>query len=68
MRRQYGGEAQLPKLGKKARTEPYAIRAAQERDLPFIERLYDQTKVRSMVWCERTPELFRYEMHGARRR
>jgi Acetyltransferase (GNAT) domain len=61
--RRFGYEAQVPKL-KEGEPEPYRIRAAQERDLPFIEKLYDQTKVRSMVWCERTPELFRYELLG----
>jgi GNAT acetyltransferase-like protein len=61
--RRFGGEAQLPKL-RKGESEPYTIRAAQERDLPFIEKLYDQTKARSMIACERTPELFRYELMG----
>jgi hypothetical protein len=61
--RRFGGEAQLPKL-KEGETEPYMIRAAQESDLPFIEKLYDQTKARSMIACERTPELFRYELMG----
>ena len=41
--RRFGGEAQLPKL-KEGETEPYLIRAAQESDLPFIEKLYDQTR------------------------
>jgi hypothetical protein len=61
--RRFGSEAQLPKLSK-GESEPYTIRSAQERDLPFIETLYDQTKARSMVWCERTHELFRYELMG----
>ncbi|HEX9387031.1 MAG TPA: GNAT family N-acetyltransferase [Anaerolineales bacterium] len=61
--RRFGGKAQLPKL-KEGETEPYTIRAAQEGDLPIIEKLYDQTKARSMVACERTPELFRYELMG----
>jgi GNAT acetyltransferase-like protein len=61
--RRFGSEAQLPKVSK-GESESYMIRAAQERDLPFIETLYDQTKARSMVWCERTPELFRYELLG----
>ena len=61
--RRFGGKAQLPKL-KEGKTEPYKIRAAEESDLPFIEKLYDQTKERSMIACERTPELFRYELLG----
>lgn len=59
--RRFGYEAQLPTL-KDGETEPYTIRPAQERDLRFIEGLYDQTKQRSMIACERTPELFRYEL------
>jgi hypothetical protein len=59
--RRFGYEAQIPKL-KDGETEPYTIRSAQESDLPFIEKLYEQTKDRSMIACERTPELFRYEL------
>jgi hypothetical protein len=59
--RRFGYEAQIPKL-KDGETEPYVIRLAQESDLPFIEELYEQTKGRSMIACERTPELFRYEL------
>jgi hypothetical protein len=61
--RRFGGEAQLPKL-REGETEPYTIRFAQESDLPLIQKLYDQTKQRSMMACERTPELFRYELMG----
>lgn len=59
--RRFGYEPQLPRL-KEGETEPYMIRPAQEGDLPFIEELYGQTKERSMIACERTPELFRYEL------
>jgi hypothetical protein len=59
--RRFGYEAQMPKL-KDGDPEPYAIRPAQESDLSFIEKLYEQTKERSMIACERTPELFRYEL------
>jgi hypothetical protein len=61
--RRFGGEAQLPKL-REGETEPYTIRFAQESDLPLMQKLYDQTKQRSMIACERTPELFRYELMG----
>ena len=61
--RRFGGEAQLPKL-REGETEPYTIRTARESDLPFIEKLYEQTKERSMIACERTPELFQYELMG----
>ncbi len=59
--RRFGYEAQIPKL-EDGETEAYRIRPAQESDLPFIEQAYDQTKSRSMIACERTPELFRYEL------
>ena len=59
--RRFGYEAQIPKL-EDGETEAYSIRPAQESDLPFIEKAYEQTKGRSMVACERTPELFRYEL------
>jgi hypothetical protein len=61
--RRFGYEAQVPKL-KQGETEPYTIRPAQERDLPLIEELYEQTCQRSMIVCERTPEIFRYELLG----
>lgn len=61
--RRFGYEAQLPRLNE-GQAEPYHIRPAHESDLPFIETLYEQTKQRSMISCERTPELFRYELHA----
>ena len=59
--RRFGYEAQLPKL-KAGETELYTIRPADESDLPFIENMYEQMKNLSMIACERTPELFRYEL------
>jgi hypothetical protein len=59
--RRFGYEPNVPKL-KEGESESYTIRPAQERDLRFIEELYDQTKQRSMIACKRTPELFRYEL------
>jgi len=59
--RRFGYEAQVPQL-KEGETEPYGIRPARESDLPFIASLYEQE--RSMVRCERTPELFRHELMG----
>ncbi len=46
--RRFGYEAQLPKL-KEGESEPYTLRSARESDLPFIEKLYEQTKARSMI-------------------
>ena len=59
--RRFGHEAQLPKL-KDGETEPFQIRPAQENDLPFMEEMYEQTKKRSMIACERGPEIFRHEL------
>lgn len=59
--RRLGYEAQVPKL-KEGEKEPYTIRAVQEGDLPFITELYAQTCRRSMITCERTPEIFRFEL------
>ncbi|HSL29471.1 MAG TPA: GNAT family N-acetyltransferase, partial [Anaerolineales bacterium] len=61
--RRLGYEAQVPVL-KEGETEPYVIHIAQEKDLPFIEDMYDRTRRRSMIACERTPEVFRYELLG----
>ena len=59
--RRFGHEPQVPKL-KGHEIELYGIRVAQESDLPFIEELYEQTCQRSMISCERTPEMFHFEL------
>lgn len=61
--RRFGYEAQVPRL-KEGEQEAYLVRASRESDLPFIEEMYNQTKQRSMLACERTPEMFRYELMG----
>jgi hypothetical protein len=61
--RRFGYEAQVPQL-KEGEVEPYRVREAQESDLPFIAQLYEQTMARSLIACERTPEIFRYELMG----
>ena len=61
--RRLGHEAQVPKL-KEGETEPYVIRAAREADLPFIEKLNERMTQRSMIACERTPEIILYELTG----
>lgn len=61
--RRFGYEAQVPKL-KDGEAEPYVIRTACEDDLPFIEMLNKQMTQRSMIACERTPEIIRYELTG----
>ncbi len=59
--RRYGHEAHVPKL-KEGEQESYHIRPAQEVDLPFIARTYDEIRKRNLIVCERTPELFRYDL------
>ena len=59
--RRYGFESQVPKL-KAGEEEPYHIRLAREADLPFIANTYDEVRKRNMIFCERTPEIFRYEL------
>jgi hypothetical protein len=59
--RRYGYEAHVPKL-KEGEAESYHVRLAREADLPFIARTYDEIRKRSMIVCERTPEIFRYEL------
>jgi hypothetical protein len=59
--RRFGYESQVPKL-KDGEIERYTIRHAEESDLSFIEEMYEQTKARSMIACERTPDFFRYEL------
>ena len=59
--RRYGYEAHVPKL-KDGEEEPYHVRLARESDLPFIARTYDEIRKRNMIVCERTPEIFHYEL------
>ena len=61
--RRFGYEAQVPIL-KDGEVESYVIRAAREDDLPFIEMLNRQMTQRSMIACERTSEIIRYELAG----
>src|SRR5258707_4045276 len=61
--RRFGYEAQVPKL-KEGEAEPYHVRIAQEADLSFIAKTYDEIRKRNMIVCERTPELFRRELEG----
>jgi hypothetical protein len=61
--RRFGYEAQVPKL-KAGEAEHYLIHAAREDDLPFVEKLNEQMTQRSMIACERTPEIIRYELTG----
>ncbi|MEP7135197.1 MAG: GNAT family N-acetyltransferase [Chloroflexota bacterium] len=59
--RRYGYEAHVPKL-KDGEQEPYHVRVAQTADLPFIAKTYAEIRKRNLIVCERTPEIFRYEL------
>jgi hypothetical protein len=59
--RRFGFESHVPKL-KEGEEEPYQVRLAQESDLPFITETYNEIHKRNMIFCERPPEIFRYEL------
>ena len=59
--RRYGYESQVPKL-KEGEEDAYHIRLAREADLPFIAQTYNEMRKRNMIVCERTPEIFHYEL------
>lgn len=59
--RRFGHAAHVPKL-KDGEQEPYWVRPAQVDDLPFIAETYTEIRKRNMIVCERTPEIFRYEL------
>jgi hypothetical protein len=59
--RRFGHEAHVLRL-KEGEQEPYHIRLARETDLSFIARTYDEIRKRNMIVCERTPEIFHYEL------
>ena len=63
--RRSGYEPQVPAL-QEGEMEKYLIRPAQERDSPFIENIYEQTKARSMISCERASDVFQFEFMGRR--
>ena len=77
--RQFGYEMALPMGGGRAgflpnlppltddRPEPYRVRPAQEKDLPFIASLYNRSAVRQPVWCLRGMAEWRYELKGRRK-
>jgi hypothetical protein len=49
---------------KEGEPDPYCIRPALETDIPFISRLYNMGKQRSLVSCEWDDTLLRYELSG----
>jgi len=59
----FGYEAHVPKL-KDGETEPYRLRPASATDLPFMAEVYEQTQKRYPIVCQRTAEIWRYELDG----
>ena len=59
--RRFGFEAQVPKL-KEGEEEPYRVRLARESDLPFIAETYNEIRKRNVIVCERTSEIFHFEL------
>jgi hypothetical protein len=59
--RRLGHTAHVPML-KEGEQEPYHVRVATEADAPTIAEIYNEIRKRYMVVCERTPELFRYDI------
>ncbi len=59
----FGHEAHVPKL-KDDEKEPYFLRLATTADIPFIAEVYEQTQGRYPIVCQRTPEIWRYELEG----
>jgi GNAT superfamily N-acetyltransferase len=61
--RRFGYGPNVPKL-KEGEAEPYPIRRAAEADLPFVAQVYEQAFARYEVVCQRTPEIWKYELDG----
>jgi len=59
--RRLGHEAQVPKL-KGGEQDSYRVRVATEADLPFMMETDAELRKRYLIVCERTPELFRYDL------
>jgi hypothetical protein len=61
--RRFGYESNVPKL-KDGESEPYPIRRATQTDLPFVAQVYEQASARYGIVCQRTPEIWKYELDG----
>ena len=61
--RRFGYESNVPKL-KEGESEPYPIRRATQAELPLIAQIYEQASTRYEIVCQRTSEIWRYELDG----
>ncbi len=57
----------IPKLGE-GEEEPYLIRPMEEKDIPFVTRLYNQNMRRYPISCVRDETIWRYELLGRDKR
>jgi hypothetical protein len=74
--RQFGYEMAMPLGGgrsgmvhdipllKEGESDPFEVRPAVAEDLAFINELYEQGARRSLVYCPRSAEQWRYELDG----
>jgi len=58
-----GYEAQVPKL-KEGESEAFRLRPATGDDLDFMAELYERAQRRYPIVCQRSPEIWRYELDG----
>jgi len=56
-----GYKPNIPKL-KDDEVEPYLVREATPKDIPFISKMYDRGRKRSLFSCPRDGAVWRYEM------
>ena len=61
--RRLGYEKQVPEL-KEGENEPYRLRPATKADSPFVAEVYEQTQNRYPIVCQRTPEIWEFELDG----
>jgi hypothetical protein len=57
----YGYRPHVPKL-EEDESEPYTFRLARPEDIPFINRMYDRGRKRSLISCPRSEGIWQYEM------
>ncbi len=61
----FGYEIHLPEL-KEGETEPYTLRPAKKKDIPFLMALYDKSCERSLISAVWDEPLWDYELKGKR--
>ena len=49
---------------KEKEAEPYVVRPAAEKDIPFLSEMYESASLRYLVNCLRDEDMWRYEIAG----